>query len=113
MTSLPFLVRLIAATILAQKNKSLIAEVAFLHTEIGFLREQIPKEQALRFTDAWRKKLARAAAGVGWKRLAEIGSVAKATTIRRWHRLMIAGKLDVKRAGPGRPTVSPRQNIEP
>ena len=105
MTSLPFLVRLIAATILAQQNKALISEVAFLRTEIGFLREQIPKEQTLRFTDAWRKKLARAAAGVGWKRLAEIASVAKASTISGWHRLMIAGKLGVKRTGPGRPPI--------
>ena len=106
MTSLPFLVRLITATILAKQNKALIAEVAFLRTEIGFLREQIPREQTLRFTDAWRKKLARAAAGVGWKRLAEIASVAKASTIRGWHRLMITGKLGVKRAGPGRPTTN-------
>ena len=82
MTSLPFLIRLIAATILAQQNKALIAEVAFLRAEIGFLRDHIPKEQSLRFTDAWRKKLARAAAGVGWKRWAEIASVAKAGTIR-------------------------------
>lgn len=93
MESLPFLVRLIAATILATQNKALSAEVAYLRTEIGFLREQIPKDQSLRFTDAWRKKLARAAAGVGWKRLAEIATVAKASTIRGWHRLMIAGKL--------------------
>ena len=81
-TSLPFLVRLIAATILATQNKALIAEVAFLRTKIGFLREQIPKERTLWFTVAWRKKLARVAAGVGWKRLAEIATVAKANTIR-------------------------------
>ncbi len=107
MTSLPFLIRLIAATILAQQNKALIAEIAYLRTEIGFLREQIPAKQTLKFTDAWRKKLARAAAGVGWKRMAEIASVAKATTIRGWHRLMIAGKLGVKHAGPGRPRTNP------
>ena len=41
MTSLPFLVRLIAATILAAQNKTLIAEIAYLRTEIGFLREQM------------------------------------------------------------------------
>jgi hypothetical protein len=32
----------------------LIAEVAYPRTEIGFLREQIPKERTLRFTDAWQ-----------------------------------------------------------
>ncbi len=82
MDSLPFLVRLIAVTILAKQNKALIAEVAYLRTEIGYLREQILKDQSLRFTDAWRKKLARAAAGVGWNRMPEIASVAKANQIR-------------------------------
>ena len=47
MTSLPFLIRLIAATILAQQNKTLIAEIAYLRTEIGFLREPLP---------AWTRK---------------------------------------------------------
>ena len=37
--------------------------------------------------------------------MAEIASVAKATTIRGWHRLMIAKKLNNKRAGPGRPQI--------
>ena len=105
MDSLPFLVRLIAATLLAKQNKALIAEVAYLRTEIGLLHEQIPKKKALRFTDSWRKRLARAAAGVGWKRLAEIATVAKVMTIRGWHRLMIAKKLGAKRAGPGRPQI--------
>jgi transposase len=42
---------------------------------------------------------------VGWKRLAAIATVAKAATIRGWHRLVIRGKLGVKRAGPGRPQI--------
>ena len=90
MDSLPFLVRLIATTLLAKQNKTLIAEVAYLCTEIGFLHEQIPKNKVLRFTDSWRKRLARAAAGVGWNRLSEIATVAKVTTIRGWYPLMIA-----------------------
>ena len=61
MDSLPFLVRLIAATLLAKQNKALIAEVAYLRTEIGLLHQQIPKNKTLRFTDSWRKRLARAA----------------------------------------------------
>ncbi len=105
MDSLPFLARLIAATILAKKNKTLIAEVAYLRTEIAYLREQIPMGQPLRFTDRWRKRLARTASGVGWKRLDEIATIAKAATIRGWHRLMLTGKLGTKRAGPGRPRV--------
>ena len=105
MDSLPFLTRLIAATILAKQNHCLIAEVAYLRTEIAYLREQIPEGQTLRFTDQWRKRLARTASGVGWKRLGEIATVAKAATIRGWHRLMLKGKLGKKRAGPGRPLV--------
>lgn len=106
MNSLPFLYRLVAATILARQNKVLMAEVAYLRAENGYLREQIPKDKCLRFDDRWRKRLARAAAGVGWKRLAELATVAKAATIRGWYRLMLKGELGVKRAGPGRPKVN-------
>jgi putative transposase len=105
MNSLPFLTRLIAATILAKQNKALIAEVAYLRAEISFLHEQLPPG-ALRFTDRWRKIFARAAADVGWKRLAEIATVAKASTIRGWHRMLRKGRLGLRRAKTGRPRVS-------
>jgi putative transposase len=100
MDSLPFLTRLIAATILARQNTTLIAEIAYLRAEIDYLHAQ-RAGTPLRFTDQWRRRLARAAAGVGWKRL-----VAKAATIRGWYRLMQAGKLGVKRTKTGRPRVS-------
>ncbi|MBA3686438.1 MAG: helix-turn-helix domain-containing protein [Planctomycetes bacterium] len=106
MNSLPFLTRLIAATILARQNKAMIAEISYLRAEIAYLHEQLPVGTHLRFTDRWRKRLARAAAGVGWKRLAEITTIAKATTIRGWHRLMLKGKLGVQRKPTGRPRVS-------
>ncbi len=105
MNSLPFLIRLIAATVLARQNNCLIAEVAYLRLEISYLREQIPKGHRFRFTDRWRMRFARAAMGVGWKRLAAIATVAKAATIRGWHRLMTKGALGLKRAGPGRPRI--------
>ena len=66
----------------------------------------MPANKPLRFTDRWRKKLARAAADVGWKRLAEIATVAKADTIRQWHRLMLKGKLGIQKAGLGKPPTS-------
>ena len=106
MQSLPFLVRLVAATILAKQNHVLIAEVTYLRAEIAYFRDQLPKDKSLRFTDRWRKRLARAVIGVGWKRLAEIATVAKADTIRQWHRLMLKGKLDIQKAGPGKPPTS-------
>ena len=103
---LPFTVRLIAAAVLGRQNQTLIAEVTYLRAEIAYLHNQLTKDRPLRFTDRWRKKLARAAVGVGWKRLAEIASVAKAGTIRNWHRLMVRGKLSITKAGPGKPPTS-------
>jgi hypothetical protein len=76
MNSLPFLTRLIAATILAKQNKALIAKVTYLRVEIDYLRTLVSKDQPLRFTDTWRKRLARAGARLGWQRLGEIASIA-------------------------------------
>ena len=103
MNSLPFLTRLIAATIIARQNKMLIAELAYERAEKAYLREQLAEGNTLHFTDAWRRRLARYGAALGWKRLGEIATVAKAGTIRGWHRLMMKGKLGVKRTGVGRP----------
>ena len=103
MNSLPFLTRLIAATILAKQNKMLIAEVALLRTENAYLRERLPEGHRFTFTDVWRKRFARAAVGVGRNRVGAIVSVAKAGTIRGWHRLLAKGKLGVRRVKAGRP----------
>ena len=46
MNSMPFLVRLIAATILAKQNKGLVAEVAYLRAEIAYLRAQSTRPAA-------------------------------------------------------------------
>ncbi len=105
MTSLPFLTRLIAATLIAKQNKLLIAEVAYLRLEVARYREELGPEHRLRFTDAWRLRFARAGAAVGWKRLAEIATVAKTKTIQGWERMRKAGKLGIQRAGPGRPHI--------
>jgi len=103
MNSQPFLARLIAANILVKQNKALIAENAFLRTENSYYREHLPEGHHITFTDRWRKRFARAAVDVGWKRLAEIATVAKASTIRGWLRLMRKGKLGLRRAKTGRP----------
>jgi transposase InsO family protein len=103
MNSLPFLTRLIAATILARQNKFLIAENAYLRTEIAYYREQAPPERRNRFTDAWRKRFARLGPAIGMKRLAEVATIAKAKTIYGWKRLLKAGQLGNKRRGVGRP----------
>ena len=103
MNSLPFLTRLVAATITTQQNRVLLAEVAYLRTEVAYYREQLPPGTILRYTDTWRLRFARDGAAVGWKRLAEIATAVKAKTIQGWERLRKAGKLTGKRRGPGRP----------
>ena len=45
MDSLPFLIRLVAATLLARQNKTLIAEVTYLRAEIAYLRDQLPADK--------------------------------------------------------------------
>ncbi len=101
--NLPFLTRLVAATITAKQNQMLIAEVAYLRTEIAYYREQLPPDTRFRFTDVWRLRFARHGAAVGWKRLAEIATVAKSKTIQGWECLRRAGKLGAHRRGPGKP----------
>ena len=71
----------------------------------------MPADKPLRFTDRWQKKLARAAADVGWKRLAEIATVARAGTIRQWHQLMLNGKPGIQNAGTGKPPTSDAYTI--
>ena len=58
MHTVPFLILLVAATLLARQNRTHIAEVTYLRAEIAFLRDQLPADKPLRFTDRWRKKLA-------------------------------------------------------
>lgn len=99
----PFLVRLIAATILARQNKCLTAELGLVRTENAYLRSQLPEGHRFAFTDVWRKRFARAAEPVGWKRVGELLRVAKGKTVQKWHQLMRKGLLGVKRARVGRP----------
>lgn len=105
MNDLVFLTRLIAATLTARQNQFLLAENAHQRTEIAYLHERLPPSHRFHFTDAWRLRFARTGAAVGWKRLAEISTVAKAKTIQGWERLRKAGKLGIKRAKVGRPRI--------
>lgn len=99
----PFLVRLVAASITAKQNQMLLAEVALLRTENAYLREQLPDDHRFTFTNHWRSRFALAGAAVGWKRLGELLTVAKAKTVQKWHQLQRKGLLDGKHVGPGRP----------
>lgn len=102
-----FLLRLIAATLIARQNQVLMAEVVLVRTDRDFYRDKIPPGTPLHFTDEWRLRYARAGAAVaalaGWKRVGHLVTAAKGKTIQGWERLRKAGKLGVQRAGRGRP----------
>ena len=104
-----FLIRLIAATLIARQNKMLLADIIAIKTDRDFYREQLPPGTVIHFTDAWRIRYARAGAAVaalaGWKRVGELVTAAKAKTIQGWERMRKAGKLGVQRAGRGRPRI--------
>ena len=78
----PFQIRLVAATLVTRQNKAFIADVDYLRTEIADLRATQPPGHLCVFTDAWRLRFVRTGAAMGWKRLAEIASVARASAIR-------------------------------
>lgn len=93
-----FLARLLIASILAKQNRLLMAEVAYLRAEVDFYREHVPRPSR-HLTLGWRCRFARLGEAVGWERLGALATVAKGETIRRWNRLMAAGKLALPRQG--------------
>jgi putative transposase len=104
-----FLTCLVAATLIAQQNKLLMAELTLVKAERDFYRDKIPAGTPLHFTDAWRLRFAKAGAAVaalaGWKHLGGLVTAAKVKTIQGWERMRKAGKLGVQRAGRGRPRI--------
>jgi hypothetical protein len=42
---------------------------------------------------AWRRRFAERARAVGWERMGEVATVAKVTTLRRWHQWLKNGKF--------------------
>lgn len=95
---LPMIFRLIAATILADQNRHLLAEITYLRAEVDYYRSIVPTGRR-KFTVEWRKRLSSAGAALGWSALAKVATVAKASTLRQWHSLMKAGRLIRKRMG--------------
>jgi len=102
---MPFWLRLVAATVLAQQNRELLAEISYLRAEVDYYRAMMMPGKRRRFTDEWRRRLAETGAALGWRALHAVATVAKASTIRQWHSLLKAGRLLRKRVG--RPRTSP------
>lgn len=80
--------------------------IEYLKAENTALREQLGGKR-LRFTDAQRRRLARAAKPLGRARLRELSPIVTPDTLLRWYRQLVAAKYDgsAKRS-PGRPRIA-------
>jgi hypothetical protein len=79
------------------------AVIEYLLAELAVHRE-LNAGKRLLFTDAQRRKLARAAKKLSRKTLASIASLVTPDTLLRWYRALLAAKHDGSALrGPGRP----------
>ncbi len=99
---LQFLVLMLAGWINRQQQEV----ITYLEAENRVLREQLGPGR-VRFTDAQRSRLARAAHAIGRKRLRQISTIVTPDTLLRWYRELVARKYDgSKMRGPGRPRIA-------
>jgi hypothetical protein len=75
--------------------------IEYLQEENRILRDQLGSNR-VRFTDAQRRRLARAAKRLGRRRLREISTIVTPDTLLRWYRELVAAKYDGSSA-PHRP----------
>lgn len=80
--------------------------IEYLKAENVALREQLGGKR-IRFTDAQRRRLARAAKPLGRALLRELSPIVTPDTLLRWYRELVAAKYDgsAKRS-PGRPRIA-------
>ena len=101
MLSLP--IQLLLFMLAGWVNRQQQQTIEYLKAENTVLREQ-PGERRVRFTDAQRRRLARAAKPLGRARLRELSTIVTPDTLLRWYHELVAAKYDgsAKRS-PGRP----------
>lgn len=86
-------------------NRHQLIVIEFLKAENQLLKQRL-RGKRIRFSDAERALLARKAKAVGRKALRELDTLVSPDTLMRWHRCLVAQKLDFsKRRGPGRPGI--------
>jgi transposase InsO family protein len=103
MPSLPlqFLVVLLAGWLCRHQQEM----IEYLQEENRILRDQLGSNR-VRFTDAQRRRLARAAKRLGRRRLREISTIVTPDTLLRWYRELVAAKYDgSSKRVPGRPRI--------
>ncbi len=97
-----FLLFMLAGWVNRQQQEAM----EYLKAENVALREQLGGKR-IRFTDAQRRRLARAARPLGRARLRELSPIVTPDTLLRWYRELVAARYDgsAKRL-PGRPRIA-------
>ena len=86
-------------------NRHQLEIIEYLKEENRLLKERLG-DQAIHFTDAERRRLARKAKVLSRKVLIELKTLVTPDTLMRWYRDLVASKSDYSdRRGPGRPRV--------
>ncbi len=86
-------------------NRHQLIVIEFLQAENRLLKDRLCGRR-LRFTDAERALLARKAKAIGRKALHELDTIVSPDTLLRWHRRLVAQKLNfAERRSAGRPGI--------
>lgn len=98
-SALAFMLMILAGWV----NRHQLIVIEFLQTENRLIKERL-RGRRIRFTDAERALLVRKAKAIGRKALLELDTMVSPDTLLRWHRQLIAQKLNFNhRRHPGRP----------
>jgi putative transposase len=105
MGSVPPLLSFLLMIVSGWVHRHQLIVIEFLQAE-----NQLPKKRLrgkrIRFTDAERALLGRAARAVGRKALMKLDTIVCQDTLLRWHRQLVAQKWNfTDRSGPGRPRI--------
>jgi putative transposase len=103
----PHLLRFLLVMATAWLDRERFAVLSYLREENRVLREQLG--QRPRFTNAQRKRLARAAKAVPRRVLRELGTIVTPDTLLRWYRELVAAKYD---SSASRAVGSPRTPVD-
>ncbi|MCW8137503.1 MAG: integrase core domain-containing protein [Planctomycetota bacterium] len=98
--SWPLPLQLLVLLLVGWVSRRQQAVIEYYRVENAVLREQLGRRR-LRFTDAQRRRLARAGRALGREALGRLTTVVTPDTILRWYRELVARKYDGSRARGG------------